>query len=131
MVKEDGQPEPSYQYRSPNLTESHPNIYSSLSHKCCDGPEVVELLADDAGEGGSDHGARQRPLADPGGPQVDVLGGLVHLRVALHRVVRHHPQQVLPAPHHTQSTPLSPPEILFKLQKVTKLDNSKLGSTQQ
>ena len=68
MVKEDGQPEPSYQYLSPNLTERCQNIYSSttkylqLSQKynCCIEPEVVKLFADDTGEGGSDHGARQR-----------------------------------------------------------------------
>ena len=29
IVKEDGQPEPSYQYLSPNLMERHPNIFSS------------------------------------------------------------------------------------------------------
>ena len=59
MVKDDGQPEPSYQYLSPNLMEMHQNIFNSLtSHKkcphCCDEPEVVELFANDAGEGGSD-----------------------------------------------------------------------------
>ena len=112
MVKEDGQPEPSYQYLSPNLMERYPNIYSSslkylqlytqiftapqpniythtffaLSHKChrCDGPEVVELFANDAGEGGPHHGAGQGQLADPGRPQVDVLRTLIQLGVAFH-----------------------------------------------
>ena len=60
-----------------------------------DRPEVVELFADDTGEGGSDHGPRQRSLADPGRPQVDVLGTLVHLRVPFHRVVGHHLERYL------------------------------------
>ena len=37
-----------------------------------------------------DHGSRQRPLTDAGRPEVHVLGARVQLRVALHRVVRHH-----------------------------------------
>ena len=37
-----------------------------------------------------DHGSRQRPLTDASGPEVHVLGARVQLRVALHRVVRHH-----------------------------------------
>ena len=36
--------------------------------------EVVELLADQTGEGRPHHAARQRPLRDAGGPQVNVLG---------------------------------------------------------
>ena len=36
-------------------------------------PEVVELLSDDAGEGGADHGSGQGHLGDAGGPHVDVV----------------------------------------------------------
>ena len=36
-------------------------------------PEVVELLSDDAGEGGADHGAGQGQLGDAGRPHVDVI----------------------------------------------------------
>ena len=36
-------------------------------------PEVVELLADDAGEGGADHGPGQGHLRDAGRPHVDVV----------------------------------------------------------
>ena len=35
--------------------------------------EVVELLADDAGEGGAHHRAGQRDLGDARGPHVDVV----------------------------------------------------------
>ena len=35
--------------------------------------EVVELLADDAGEGGAHHRAGQRDLGDAGRPHVDVV----------------------------------------------------------
>ena len=41
----------------------------------------------------NDHGARQRSLADPGGPEIHILGTRVQLRVTLHRVVRHHLEQ--------------------------------------
>ena len=41
----------------------------------------------------NDHGARQRSLADPGGPEIHILGTRVQLWVTLHRVVRHHLEQ--------------------------------------
>ena len=72
-------------------------------------PEVVELLADDAGEGGSDHGAGQGPLADAGRPQVHVLGVGVELGVALDGVVGHDAQEVLPGVHWVKAAPLPPP----------------------
>lgn len=35
--------------------------------------EVVELLADETGQGGANHAAGQRPLRDAGRPQVDIF----------------------------------------------------------
>ena len=74
----------------------------------------MELLADDARKCGTDlifikpwfskhdsitsvvektdHRPWERSLTDAGGPEVDVLGAGVQLRVALHAVVRHHLQ---------------------------------------
>ena len=72
-------------------------------------PEVVELLADDAGEGGSNHRTGQGSLADPGRPQVHVLGVGVELRVALDGVVGHDAQEVLPGVHGVKAAPLPPP----------------------
>ena len=46
--------------------------------------EVVELLADQTGEGRPHHAARQRPLRDAGGPQVNVLGRGEDLAESLH-----------------------------------------------
>ena len=37
-------------------------------------PEVVELLSDETGKGGADHGTGQGSLRDAGGPQIDVIG---------------------------------------------------------
>ena len=47
----------------------------------------------------NDHWSRQRSLADPGGPEIHVLGTRVQLWVTLHRVVRHHLEQC----HHYQT----------------------------
>ena len=41
----------------------------------------------------NDHWSRQRSLADPGGPEIHILGTRVQLWVTLHRVVRHHLEQ--------------------------------------
>ncbi len=46
-------------------------------------PEVVELLADQTGEGGADHGAGQGALGDAGGPQVNVVHVLVGRAVGI------------------------------------------------
>ena len=47
--------------------------------------EVVELFADETGQGGADHTARQRPLRDAGRPQVDIFWRGVHFAESLNR----------------------------------------------
>ena len=74
-------------------------------------PEVMELFADDAGEGGAHHGPGQGQLADTRGPQVHVLGAAVQFGVGADRLVPHHGHQVLPGVGWLEAAPGPPPVI--------------------
>ena len=56
--------------------------------------EQVELFAQNAGEGGTDHGARQGLLGDAGRPQVDIVGRFVILDVSVDRFVTHYTKEL-------------------------------------
>ena len=75
--------------------------------------EVVELFANDTGQGGADHAAGQRPLSDASRPEVQVVRGGVELGKSLDTVVGHVESQVIPCPHGSQATELSPSDKMF------------------
>ena len=74
-------------------------------------PEVMELFADDAGEGRPHHGPGQGQLADARGPEVQVLRAAVELGVGPDRPVAHHGHQVLPGVGGLEATPGPPPVV--------------------
>ena len=74
------------------------------------GSEVVELFANDTGQGGADHAAGQRSLSDAGRPQVQIVRRGVELGESLDTVVGHVQSKVIPGPHGGQATELSPPD---------------------
>jgi len=56
---------------------------------------VAVLGGDDAGESGSNHAARQRPLGHAAGPQIDISGRLVNAGVTGNGLVAHGTEQLL------------------------------------
>ena len=85
-------------------------------------PEVVELFADDAGEGGTDHGAGERLLGHAGAPQVDVVRTGVVLLVSGHGLVAHDAQQLVEPIDLGESAPFSPGIVSGNTVLTTTLD---------
>ena len=81
---------------------------SVLVPKAIAGSEVGELLADDAGEGRSDHGTRQWSLSHTSRPEINVVGRVVVLFVTFDSLIVHDAVELVEGTDTFEATKFSP-----------------------
>ena len=95
---------------------------SILIPKAIARPEVGELLAEDASERRPHHGAGQGLLGHAGRPQVDVVGGLVVLLVAVDGLVAHDAAELVEVVDPLEAAELAPGVVGRHAVLTTALD---------